>query len=435
MLGYTVLGGAVGALGSVLSLSINTMAGIAVFAGIFMMIMGLNMTGLSLLRNFLKIPLPTFSIATKMKTPFAIGLLNGLMPCGPLQTMQLYALGTGSAILGASSMLAFSLGTVPLMLSFGSISGFFSKISTKRILKLSGVLVIVLGMIMTSRGLAIAGLNLPFFDLPAQSRNKASMATKAQLEGGIQVLQMSANNQGYTPNVLYVQRGVPLKWIINGEQITSCNNEVIVPSLQIKKKLVSGKNIIEFTPQDQDIPFSCWMGMIRGMIKVVDDVNAVDIAKDTTAIPAGSGCCSSGSSSCCSSQSQNSIYGDDISKIPTEKLIRKATLKSNIQTINLKGIGYEFEPLVVVLDKQTTAKIIFDLTDFDNPEGTWDFVDYQEKKVISSFKGRKGIVDVNFKATSPNTFGIYKDQKITSIIEVVDDLKTTNVETIREKFL
>lgn len=435
VLGYTVLGGAVGALGSVLSLSINTMAGIAVFAGIFMMIMGLNMTGLSLLRNFLKIPLPTFSIATKMKTPFAIGLLNGLMPCGPLQTMQLYALGTGSAILGASSMLAFSLGTVPLMLSFGSISGFFSKISTKRILKLSGVLVIVLGMIMTSRGLAIAGLNLPFFDLPAQSRNKASMATKAQLEGGIQVLQMSANNQGYTPNVLYVQRGVPLKWIINGEQITSCNNEVIVPSLQIKKKLVSGKNIIEFTPQDQDIPFSCWMGMIRGMIKVVDDVNAVDIAKDTTAIPAGSGCCSSGSSSCCSSQSQNSIYGDDISKIPTEKLIRKATLKSNIQTINLKGIGYEFEPLVVVLDKQTTAKIIFDLTDFDNPEGTWDFVDYQEKKVISSFKGRKGIVDVNFKATSPNTFGIYKDQKITSIIEVVDDLKTTNVETIREKFL
>lgn len=37
---------------------------------------------------------------------------NGLMPCGPLQTMQLYALSTGSAINGALSMFIFSLGTV-----------------------------------------------------------------------------------------------------------------------------------------------------------------------------------------------------------------------------------------------------------------------------------------------------------------------------------
>jgi sulfite exporter TauE/SafE/plastocyanin domain-containing protein/copper chaperone CopZ len=435
VLGYTVLGGVVGALGSVLSLSISFMAGIAVFAGIFMIIMGLNMTGFALFRKYINIPLPTFSIATKTKTPFAVGLLNGLMPCGPLQTMQLYALGTGSPLIGATSMLVFSLGTVPLLLSFGSISGFFSNNSTKRILKLSGVLVIILGLVMTSRGLAIAGLNLPFFDLPVQSRNGASMAAKAQLENGIQILRMSANNQGYTPNVLYVQRGVPLKWIIDGEQINSCNNEVIVPSMQIKKKLVSGNNVIEFTPQDQDVPFSCWMGMIKGMIKVVDDVNAVDIMKNTTAIPAGSGCCSSGSSSCCGSQSQNSIYGDDISKIPTGKIIHKATLQSTLQTIHLKGIGFEFEPLVVVLDRQTAARITFDLTDFDDPEGTWDIVDYQEEKVISSFKGRKGIVEVDFSATSPNTFGIYKNRKITSIIEVVEDLKTTDVEKIRAKFL
>jgi plastocyanin domain-containing protein len=210
---------------------------------------------------------------------------------------------------------------------------------------------------------------------------------------------------------------------------------VIVPSMQIKKKLVSGNNVIEFTPQDQDVPFSCWMGMIKGMIKVVDDVNAVDIMKNTTAIPAGSGCCSSGSSSCCGSQSQNSIYGDDISKIPTGKIIHKATLQSTLQTIHLKGIGFEFEPLVVVLDRQTAARITFDLTDFDDPEGTWDIVDYQEEKVISSFKGRKGIVEVDFSATSPNTFGIYKNRKITSIIEVVEDLKTTDVEKIRAKFL
>jgi len=40
-------------------------------------------------------------------------MLNGILPCGPLQTMQLYALGTGSAFKGAASMFIFALGTVP----------------------------------------------------------------------------------------------------------------------------------------------------------------------------------------------------------------------------------------------------------------------------------------------------------------------------------
>ena len=436
VLGYTVLGGVVGALGSVLSLSIGFMAGISIFAGIFMILMGLNMAGLNLFRNYLRIPLPAFSIMPKAKTPFAVGILNGLMPCGPLQTMQLYALGTGSVLLGASSMLVFSLGTVPLMLSFGSISGFFSKNSTKRILKLSGVLIIVLGMIMTNRGLAIAGFNLPLFNLPAQSRSGTSMAAKAQLENGIQTLRMSASNQGYAPNVLYVQKGVPLKWIIIGEQINSCNNEVIVPSLQIKKKLVPGENVIEFTPQDQDLPFSCWMGMIRGLIKVVDDVNAVDVAKDTTAIPAGSGCCSTnGSSSCCSKPPQDSIYGDDLSKVPTEKIIHKATLQNKLQSINIKGIGYEFDPLIMVLAAKTTAKMTIDLTKFDDPEGTWDIVDYQQKKIIASFEGKKGIVEVTFNPPSLGTFGVYKNRQATSIIEVVEELEKTNLEKVRSKFL
>ena len=43
-----------------------------------------------------------------------VGLLNGSMPCGPLQAMQIYALGT-EACGGALSMFAFSIGTVPLM--------------------------------------------------------------------------------------------------------------------------------------------------------------------------------------------------------------------------------------------------------------------------------------------------------------------------------
>ena len=90
---------------------------------------------------------------------------------------------------------------------------------------------------MTNRGLAIAGLNLPFSDLTAKGTNGTSMVTKAQIDNGVQTIRMSANNRGYTPNVLYVQKGVPVKWIVDGEQITSCNNQIIIPSLNSKKKL------------------------------------------------------------------------------------------------------------------------------------------------------------------------------------------------------
>ncbi|MBM6861902.1 heavy metal transport/detoxification protein, partial [Clostridium saudiense] len=63
--------------------------------------------------------------------------------------------------------------------------------------------------------------------------------------------------------------------IIDGKTLTSCNNEVIIPSLNIRKKLSRGENIIEFIPEEGDINFSCWMGMKRGKIKVVDDISSI----------------------------------------------------------------------------------------------------------------------------------------------------------------
>ncbi|MBU3192266.1 sulfite exporter TauE/SafE family protein [Clostridium bowmanii] len=57
VISYTILGGIVGALGSVFSLTLQFKAGLQVLAGIFMIIMGLNMSGYSLFRRFnIKLP-------------------------------------------------------------------------------------------------------------------------------------------------------------------------------------------------------------------------------------------------------------------------------------------------------------------------------------------------------------------------------------------
>lgn len=304
VISYTILGGIIGTLGSVLSLSIKTQAALQLFAGLFMIIMGFNMAGFSLFRKLqIKLPWSFCSVKNKPKTPFMVGILNGLMPCGPLQTMQLYALGTGSSFKGALSMFIFALGTVPLMLTFGAVSGLLSKGYTKKILKFSGVLVIVLGLIMGNRGLSLAGINVVSSIgslLPGTNQSLAASAansTKAVLKDGVQVVNMTADGNGYTPNVLYVKKGIPVKWIIDGKQITSCNNAIVVPSLNIKKQLDNGENIIEFTPNDKDINFSCWMGMINGVIRVVDNLDSVDTSKptDPSAPPVGTpNCCSGG---------------------------------------------------------------------------------------------------------------------------------------------
>ncbi len=442
---YTIIGGIVGALGSVLSLSLNMKAGLQILAGLFMVIMGLNMTGFSIFRKLnIKLPWSSCSVKKKPKTPFLVGMLNGLMPCGPLQTMQLYALGTGSAANGAVSMFLFSLGTVPLMLGFGAISGLLSKGYTKQLLKFSGCLVIILGIIMGNRGLALAGVGTPNINTLTQnfSGSEAKAATanisKPTIENGVQIIKMTADSNGYTPNVFYVQKGIPVKWIITGNQINSCNNAVVVPSLNIQKTLKAGENIIEFTPQDKDINFSCWMGMIRGVIKVTDNIDSVDTSKVDSSLPqpsSGMSCCTGGSGDANAAIQTPSIYGDDLSKISTDRLIKKASIAGDTQSLNIKGTGYEFEPLVIVLEKGVKTKLAIDLNLFDNADGEFTILNGDNDDKITTFIGKKGIVNVDFKIDKSGTYLIVKDDVIVVGIEVTDSLKNVNLEEVRKKFI
>jgi len=73
----------------------------------------------------------------------ACGLLNGFMPCGPLQAMQLYALGTGSFIAGATSMLCFPWDGSSYVWPW-AISSIAGGKFTQKMMRISAVLVIVL---------------------------------------------------------------------------------------------------------------------------------------------------------------------------------------------------------------------------------------------------------------------------------------------------
>ncbi|MDR3593788.1 cupredoxin domain-containing protein [Clostridium sp.] len=103
--------------------------------------------------------------------------------------------------------------------------------------------------------------------------------TKAAIENGVQVIRITADNNGYTPDAIYVQKDIHVKLIFEGNQLNSCNNGIVLPSLNIEKDLKPGENVMEFTPKDEDINFSCWMGMIKGVIKVTDNIDSINKPK------------------------------------------------------------------------------------------------------------------------------------------------------------
>lgn len=102
---------------------------------------------------------------------------------------------------------------------------------------------------------------------------KAAYTNPATVSGEEQTVTTSFSSRGYVP--ITVQVGVPVKWTIRMEEgdITGCNNELIIPKYNIDQPLSAGDTVIEFTPEETGkIPYSCWMGMIRSSITVVDDL-------------------------------------------------------------------------------------------------------------------------------------------------------------------
>lgn len=275
---YTIIGGIVGAIGSVISFSGTAKAVVTILSGVFMLVMGLNMLHAIPWLRRINFRMPK-SIGKKLysgktqRGPFYVGLLNGLMPCGPLQAMQLYALGTGSFLAGAFSMLMFSLGTVPLMFAFGAVSTLLSSKFTHKMMQASAVLVMVLGLFMMGRGLTLSGVQIG-------TTAQAAAQNTAKVTGNTQEITTSFNNGYYVP--IAVKKGIPVKWTIKVEQsdLNGCNNPVTIPKYGIQKKLVPGDNVIEFTPQETGtIPYTCWMGMIRSTITVVNNDTELAAAK------------------------------------------------------------------------------------------------------------------------------------------------------------
>ena len=91
------------------------------------------------------------------------------------------------------------------------------------------------------------------------------------MENGVQVVESQLASGKY-PSIK-VKKDVPVRWIINAPDgsINGCNYKIYINSYGIEHTFQKGENIIEFTPtKSESIGYSCWMGMIKGNINVVE---------------------------------------------------------------------------------------------------------------------------------------------------------------------
>ena len=74
---------------------------------------------------------------------------------------------------------------------------------------------------------------------------------------------------GYSPNSFTIKQGMPVKWLIDAQAPFSCASTIVMNKYNIRKSLIKGENIIEFTPRETGrITFSCSMGMYTGYFNV-----------------------------------------------------------------------------------------------------------------------------------------------------------------------
>lgn len=169
LVSFAVLGGVLGALGSAFGINFTFTAVLGFLASLVMVLLGLNLVGV-IAKNKVALPSGIFnffrSIEHKTFTPLIIGFATFFLPCGFTQSMQVVALGSGSFTSGLLLMLAFALGTLPVLvlLSFGSASFAHGK-HAPLFFKSAGVVVIGLGLFTLLSGLAGLGVIPPLFSV------------------------------------------------------------------------------------------------------------------------------------------------------------------------------------------------------------------------------------------------------------------------------
>jgi sulfite exporter TauE/SafE len=141
------------------------------FVGLFLILLGISLTGRwnglswvekqgghfwKILSPFTRHVLP----ATTYPRAFAAGALWGWLPCGLVYSALVLVMGSGDVITGAGSMIAFGIGTLPV-LTFIGVTSWHLQVKSKPLVRQSAGAIVMLFGVMVFTGLFMSGAAHP----------------------------------------------------------------------------------------------------------------------------------------------------------------------------------------------------------------------------------------------------------------------------------
>lgn len=277
---YTVLGGLVGLLGSVLTFSPKVNGWITIIVSLVMIMLGFRLLKIfgwlkhfqPRMPKFLAHKLYDATGSAKGGTAFLLGGGTFFLPCGFTQALQLYVLSQGDFLTGALTMLFFSLGTLPSLISLGLVSSFVKGVIQKYFIKFAGVLVLILGFVNINNGLVLTGNNFSLAEIFSDDGTVSTEDPNVKLVDGKQLVEMKVVGLSYDPDSFTIKKNIPVEWKIDGSRAQGCSQVMLIPDLGISEYLSPrGITTIDFTAEKAGrLRFMCGMGMIFGKFNVVD---------------------------------------------------------------------------------------------------------------------------------------------------------------------
>jgi sulfite exporter TauE/SafE/copper chaperone CopZ len=288
LISFSLLGLALGFLGEKFKISSAITSVFILFVSAVMLVLALQMIGVKILNRF-KFVLPKRLSGGLIKdrqfrpiTPFIIGFLTFLLPCGFTVVAEGFAILSGNPIKGFLIMLLFALGTtLPLLIiGFSSTKLLSSQHLSEKFLKVAGILIIFFVDYNINFQFGISRYiseNWKAEGSIGNSKSKIS-ETPNQIKPPAQNVQIVkavyTESADIQPNSFEVKKGQPVRFEVEvRDNGYGCMSTIMIPGLWNQPLTLKKGQILvmEFTPnRTGSYKITCAMGVPRGSLKVID---------------------------------------------------------------------------------------------------------------------------------------------------------------------
>lgn len=287
LIAHFILGALLGALGSILTLTLGVQLFFQAAAALFMLASALNLLEVHPIFRYVTITPPRFArklirnttAANRLFAPAFLGVLTVLVPCGVTQAMEVVAISSGNPLQGALIMGAFVAGTAPAFAVIGIATAKLSEVWRVYFLRAAAVLLIGMSLYSINGILTVTNSQYTLQNLgpklvrllPPYDRSPSSRASTPALVNGVQPVTIDIKSGGYSPRRFTVKAGSPVELTLQAGDVYSCASAFTFRAFNINAYIKpNSTQKFTFTPnQKGTYTYSCSMGMYSGQMEVI----------------------------------------------------------------------------------------------------------------------------------------------------------------------